>query len=151
MVKSKESRPKRFGHLSASELQEIRELRAPVDAIRAARARAKTGGKEPLYKAASEIPLTDRQRLSAARDALTGRGLAELLRRVDKRQAIGAEAGARRAISEEDKAEWLALAMALRAKNGNRSMTDISNAIGKKYGRSGRAVSKHITKFWERS
>lgn len=151
MVKAKQSRPKRFGNLSASELQEIRELRAPVDAIRAARARAKAEGKEPLYKAASEMPLTDLQRLSAARDALTGRVFAELLRRVDKRQAIGAKAGARRAISEEEKAKWLALAMALRAKNGNRSMTDIANAVGKRCGRSGRAVRKHLTKFWERS
>ncbi|GMV29544.1 MAG: hypothetical protein AMXMBFR59_16690 [Rhodanobacteraceae bacterium] len=151
MSKSKVPKPKRFGLLSESQVQEIRDQLAPVEAIKAARARSAAEGKATLYSSAAAIPMTRLERLAAERERVNRLGAAELVRRIDERKGIGAKAGARRAVAEAEKTKWLAMALELRAKNRSRSMTDISEAVGKKFKRSGRAVREHLKNFWERS
>lgn len=151
MAKPKVPRTKRFGLLSESQVQDIRDQLAPVEAIRAARARFAAEGKAPLFSSSTDIPMTRLERIAAERDRVSMLGNVELLRRIDERKVIGAKAGSRRAVPESEKAEWLAMALELRAKNGKRSMTAISEAVGMKYGRSGRIVREHLKIFWERS
>lgn len=151
MTKPKAPRTKRYGLLSEAQVQGIRDQLAPVESVRAARARSVSEGKAPLYSSSTDIPMTRIERIAAEQYAVSALGNIELLRRIDERKDIGAKAGSRRAVPESEKAEWLAMALELRAKNGKRSMTAISEAVGMKYGRSGRAVREHLKIFWERS
>lgn len=129
----------------------LREQNQRIDAIRAARDVARSQGRPVLFATVGDIPMSRAERHSMSTERARSLAVAELLRRIDERKEIGAAAGKRRAISDEQKADWLVAAEKLRKRNRYLSMTAIFDAIGREVGVSGRTVRKYLSKFWERS
>lgn len=149
--KPKPSKPKKSSRITNDDIALLRERRRGVEAIRASREKARAEGRPVLFETVDDIPMRPVERLMLPYWQAEARAVAELLRRVDERKEIGAAAGKRRAISDEQKAAWIVEATKLRKRNPRLSMTAVSDAVGKVFGCSGRIVRKHLAKFWERS
>lgn len=143
--------PKAKSRLTDEHLALLRDLRRGVEGIRDARNQARAEGRPVLFETVDDIPMGAAQRLFLPYERAKNLAVDEILRRVDQRKELGAVAGKRRAIPEEQKAGWVAAAAKIRKRNPHLSMTAVSNAVGKAFGCTGRTVRKHLAKFWERS
>ena len=150
-MSEKPKAPKTKSRLTEEHLSLLRDARRGVDGIRDARKKAREEGRPVLFETVDDIPMSARQRLFLPYERAKYLAVEEILRRVDERKEIGAAAGKRRAIPDEQKAEWVVAAAKIQKRNPHLSKTAVSDAVGKAFGCTGRTVRKHLNKFRERS